>query len=120
CEHQRRNLGTQLLRCAQRRAVDLSLLRSANLDRQLELERRAAACPLQCDSPRAFSESDELRVRARARRKPLRADVQRLEQVRLAGAVLADYEDETGPKVEVEPRVRPDVAQGDRRDDQTA
>jgi len=46
--------------------------------------------------------------------------VQRLEQVRLAGAVLADYEDETGPKVEVEARVRPDVAQGDCRDDQTA
>jgi hypothetical protein len=46
--------------------------------------------------------------------------MQRLQQVRLAGPVLADDQNEPRPEVEVEPRVRPDVAQGDRRNDQTA
>jgi hypothetical protein len=46
--------------------------------------------------------------------------MQRLEQVRLPSAVLADDEDQPRLKVEIETRVRPDVAQRDRRDDQLA
>ena len=44
----------------------------------------------QRDPRRRPAEADELRVGARARREALRADVQRLEQVRLAGAVRPD------------------------------
>jgi hypothetical protein len=46
------------------------------------------------DPRRRLAETDELRVGARPRREPLRADVERLEQVRLADAVRADREDE--------------------------
>jgi len=45
--------------------------------------------------------------------------VQRLEQVRLPGAVRADREDEAGREVEVERRVRPEVAQCDVGDERS-
>jgi hypothetical protein len=48
----------------------------------------------------------------------LRADVQRLEQVRLAGAVWSDDEYQTRLESEVEPCVGADVAQRDFADDQ--
>jgi hypothetical protein len=48
----------------------------------------------------------------------LAADVERLEQVRLAGAVVTDDEYETGFECELEAGVRAEVAQRDRRDDQ--
>jgi len=44
--------------------------------------------------------------------------VERLEQVRLADAVRADGEDETGAQVELQPLVRPEVAERDVLDDQ--
>jgi hypothetical protein len=56
----------------------------------------------QRDARRALAEADQLRVRARARREALRRKVQRLEQVRLAGAVLADDEDDPASETEVE------------------
>src|SRR5438876_100617 len=49
-----------------------------------------------------------------APREPLRPDVKRLEQVRLAGAVRPDEKHQTRLELELEPRVRPDVAQGNR------
>ena len=67
----------------------------------------------------AFAEADELRVGACPRREALRADVQRLEQVRLAGAVRADDEHEAGLELELEPRVRAEVPKRDSVDDQT-
>jgi hypothetical protein len=48
----------------------------------------------------------------------LRADVQRLEQVRLAGAVRPDDKNQTRLETEVEPCVGADVAQRDFADDQ--
>jgi hypothetical protein len=48
----------------------------------------------------------------------LRAEVQRLEQVGLAGAVRTDDENESRLEIEIETRVRADVAQRDRLDDQ--
>jgi hypothetical protein len=44
--------------------------------------------------------------------------MQRLQQVRLSRAVRPDDEYETAFELEIEPRVRPDVAQRDRVDDQ--
>jgi hypothetical protein len=46
----------------------------------------------QLDAGGLGAEADQLRVIARPRREPLRADMQRLEQVRLAGAVRAGDE----------------------------
>ena len=59
------------------------------------------------DSRRALAEANQLRVVSCAGREPLRGDVQRLEQVRLAGAVSTDHEDDPLREVEVERRVRP-------------
>jgi hypothetical protein len=55
-----------------------------------------------------------------AGREPLRREVQRLEQVRLAGAVPADDEDDARDEVEVERRVRPVLAERYAIDDQPA
>ena len=67
-----------------------------------------------------LAEADQLRVGARARREPLRADVQRLEQVRLAGAVRAHGENEPGLERQLQTRVRPEVREEYRGDDQPA
>src|SRR5439155_1679522 len=65
-----------------------------------------------------FAEPNELRIGPSARRKALGSHVQRLEQVRLAGAVRPDDEHQSRLEVEVEASVRPDVAQRNRADDQ--
>jgi hypothetical protein len=46
--------------------------------------------------------------------------VQRLEQVRLAGAVRADDEDEAGLQLQLERVVRAEARERDQRDDQPA
>ena len=61
-----------------------------------------SAVDLQRDARAALAEADQLPVRARPRREALRADVQRLEQVRLARAVLPDDEHDARLEVEVE------------------
>jgi hypothetical protein len=63
---------------------------------------------------------DQLRVGARARREALGADVERLEQVRLAGAVRTGEEDDTGPELQLEPRIGAEVAERDPVDDQVS
>jgi hypothetical protein len=73
---------------------------------------------LERDEGAALAEADQLPVGAGPGREALRADVERLEQVRLAGAVLADDEDDARPEVELEPLVRPVVAERDALDDQ--
>ena len=117
---ERRNLAAELLGGAQRSTVQLRPLPLAGPQRHLQLETRPAALAMQHDASGVLAEPEELCVRPRAWREPLRPDVQRLEQVRLAGAVRPDDQDEPRLEVEFEPRVRPDVAQGDRRNDQTA
>jgi hypothetical protein len=67
-----------------------------------------------------LAEPDQLAVVAGARRKALRREVERLEQVRLADAVAADDEDDPGREVEVERRVRPIPAERYAIDDQPA
>jgi class 3 adenylate cyclase len=77
--------------------------------RDLEVDRCDSTLTPKRDPRRVLAESDHLRIRARARRETLRADVERLQQVRLARAVRADGQDETRLEVEIEPRVRADV-----------
>ena len=118
-EDERRDLRPQLLGRAQRRAVHGCALRRTGAERDLELDRDRRRAPTAQRHPGgALAEADQLRVGARARREALRADVQRLEQVRLAGAVRPDDEHEPRLEVEVEPGVRAEVAERDVRDDQ--
>jgi hypothetical protein len=70
------------------------------------------------DAACVFTEANQLCVGPRPRRKTLRADVQRLEQIRLAGAVRAGDEDEARFELQVEPGVRADVPERDGADDQ--
>ena len=67
-----------------------------------------------------LAEADELRIGPGARREALRADVKRLEQIRLPGAVRAGHEHQPGLQLDVEPSVRAEVPEGGRRDDQPA
>src|SRR5207244_4519605 len=100
--------------------VHLRALRLARSQHDLELERLRITRPPECDPACPLPEADQLRVGPSPRREALRADVQRLEQVRLAGAVRADGQDETWLEVELETRVRAVVAKRDRGDDQPA
>ena len=82
--------------------------------------RHRPAAARQLDAAGSGALADQLHVRARAGREALRADVQRLEQVRLAGAVRPGDEDEPRLERELEPGVRPEVAERDLGDDQPA
>ena len=83
-----------------------------------DLNGRIRTASLDGGAGAAVSEPDQLAVVARARREPLRRDVQRLEQVRLACAVRPGREHEPRPERELEPLVRPEAAERDRLDDQ--
>ena len=114
-EDERRDLRAQLLgrRGAARRSASPASL--PGLQRDLELDRRGRRChrrarPASQPPPRRI----ELRVRPRPRRETLRADVQRLEQVRLARSVGAGDEHEAGHELELEPLVGAEVAERDR------
>jgi len=70
------------------------------------------------DAAAGLTEADQLGVVARAWREALRADVQRLEQVRLADAVRPDRKNEPRLQLQLEPFIRAKVAQRDAGDDQ--
>src|SRR6266536_3101271 len=74
-EHERRNLGAQLLRRAQRCTVQFCPLSFTELDRHFQLDVRASARTTQCDSACLLAEPDELRIGARSRGEALRANV---------------------------------------------
>jgi hypothetical protein len=69
------------------------------------------ACAGNRDSRRLLPEADQLRVLSRAWREALGADVQRLEQVRLADAVRPDGKDDAVGERQVEGRVRAVLAE---------
>jgi hypothetical protein len=79
--------------------------------RQRRLERRLRTTAGDDDPRSLLPEADQLRVLPCPRREPLRADVQRLEQVRFADAVRADREDDPVRERQVERRVRPVLAE---------
>ena len=65
-----------------------------------------ARSPRRATRAASRAEAHQLRVGPRPRREALRADVQRLEQVRLAGAVRTGHEHEARLELQVELRVR--------------
>jgi hypothetical protein len=88
------------------------------LHRHLELDAAAVAAPRQGHPRPLRADPDELLVGARPRREALRTDVERLEQVCLAGPVRAGDEDDPRLQRELEPFVGAKVSKGDRADDQ--
>jgi hypothetical protein len=117
-EDERGDLRPQLLGCAHGRSVQPRPLAFARLQRHLELDRGAPAAAAECDACGFLAEADHLRVGARARREALGADVQRLEQVRLAGPVPPHHEHEPRLEAEVQLLVGAEVPERDRADDQ--
>jgi hypothetical protein len=95
-EDERGGLASQLLCCPQPRPVHLCPLPVNGRERETHLDRRLAPASREPDLRRLSSEADQLRVGPRAGREPLRADVKRLEQIGLAGAVGTDREHEAG------------------------
>ena len=97
--------------------VQLGPLRFPELERHLELDLHVSSCAAQRNPSCLLTKANKLGVGTRTRGEALRADVQRLEQVRLPRPVRTDHEHETGLETEVEPGVRPNVPEGDRVDD---
>ena len=108
----------QLLGRSQRRAVEPSALPFSLAHRHLELQPDLAAAAGHRGACALCTEPHDLRVGAGPRREALRREVHGLEQVRLAHAVRADYEDEPGLQCQLEPLVGAKVAERGRLDDQ--
>jgi hypothetical protein len=117
-EDERRDLCAQLLGRAERGAVHARLLCISRAQGHLDLEPPGAQSACQLDPGGLGPEADELRVVAAPRREALRADVQRLEQVRLARPVLTDGEHEPGLEAQLERGVGAVVAERERLNDQ--
>ena len=109
-EDKRRDERSQLLGRTQRSSVQLGALAFTTADRHLELEPHVAAAARDRRSRTFRAEADDLRIRARAWRKPLRRDMDRFEQVRLPDAVRAHHEHEPRLQSQLEPLVRAEVA----------
>jgi len=92
----------------------LRCARTAHLDRK----RGAGSLAVQRNASGVGAEAHELRVGAGPRRKTLRGDVQRLQKIRLAGAVVADDQDESAIEAQLQARVRAEMPKRDRADDQ--
>ena len=125
--HDRESVGREDERRRPRRAAARRLAaarrsarracRSPSSSVDLELEPRAGrGRPASAIRAASRAEADELRVGPRPRREALRPDVQRLEQVRLAGAVRPDGEHEPGPRARARARAyERKFAERDRR-----
>jgi hypothetical protein len=119
-EDERRQPRAQLLRGRERSPVQPRALRLPGSQAELHLDGSAVPLAAKRDPAGVLAEAQHLRVRARPRREPLRPEVQRLEQVRLSGPVGPDGQHEARLEIEVEPRVRANVPERDRADDQPA
>jgi len=83
------------------------------VERQRDLERGRRSRPVDDDARGRLPELDQLAVGASPRREALGGDMQRLEQVRLAGAVRADDQNDPRLQLQVERGVRPVPAEAD-------
>ena len=117
-EDECRHFAAQLLGRAEAGPVEARTLARAELERHLQLDGRT--CPLapEGDPRRITPEAHQLRVCPRPRREPLRPDVQRLEQIRLAGPVRPRYENQSARKVQVELGIRAEIPERNRAYDQ--
>jgi hypothetical protein len=79
------------------------------MEHDVQLERNAGSITLQPNPGSLLAEPDQLRICPGAWREPLGRDVQRLEEIRLAGAVRADEQDEPGLEGELERGIRAEV-----------
>ena len=110
--------GAQLFRGREGGAVPPDPLRLACGDPDLRLDRDRAAAAGDPRESLLRATADDLAVLTRPEREPLRREVHRLEQVRLAGAVPARDEDEPWLELELEPRIRAHVAERNLLHDQ--
>jgi len=108
----------KLLGGAERGAVQTCAARLARVQDDVGLEGPRAVRPRERDAARVGAEADQLCVAPRSRREALGPDVECLEEVGLAGAVRAGDEDDPGLERELEPRIRAEVPERDRADDQ--
>ena len=119
-EDERGELAPQLLGGAEHGAVEAGPLGLGRAEGDGDGHRHRPAAARQLDAAGGRALADQLHVGARAGREALRADVQRLEEVRLAGAVRPRDENEPRLERELEPGIRPEVAERDLGDDQPA
>ena len=119
-EDERREAQAELFCRVERRAVQPDALALTRGDRHLRIDGSACLGALEPHPRRLIAEANETGLRARPRGEPLRADVQRLEEVRLTDAVRADHDDEAFAKLEIERGVRAKAPERDPRDDQPA
>ena len=120
-EDECRQLAPQLLRRRAPRAVELGALRPRRRERHLHLRTaRRRACRADAIAAASAPKRTSCASDPGPRREALRADVQRLEQVRLAGAVRRRPRARARLQRELEPRVRAEVAERELADDQPA
>jgi hypothetical protein len=119
-EDERGEARAELLGRGGRRAVETNPLALAERHRHLRPHRRAALAAHEADARGLLAEADEPRLGPCARREPLGADVDRLEQVRLADAVRAYDDDQPGLEVKLERGIGAEARERDPRDDQPA
>ena len=110
--------GAQLFRGREGGAVPPDPLRLACGDPDLRLDRDRAAAAGDPRESLLRATADDLAVLTRPEREPLRREVHRLEQVRLAGAVPARDQDEPCLELELEARIRAHVAERNLLHDQ--
>src|SRR5262249_7563008 len=119
-EDERGELASQLFGGAEACAVQDCPLPLVPAQRELDADPGPAPEAVGDDTAGLLADTDDVAVGPRARRETLGAQVQRLDQVRLAGPVRADEQHEPGLERELEPRVGADVPERDRLDDQPA
>ena len=97
-------------------AVDADPLRLARLEADAQLVRAVATLDLDLNPSRRLAEAHDLALVARAARAAGAAEVQRLEEVRLAGAVAAVDDGQPGAEGDVRARVGAEVPHPEARD----
>src|SRR5262249_30336119 len=102
CEDERRELTPKRLGRGKPRAVELRRLRGTRCELDPYAVPDTGPRELQLHRRRLVALADHARVAARPGREALRAEMDRLEQARLAGAVLAGHEDDTRRECELE------------------
>ena len=119
-EDESRQLVAEPLSGAQAFAVQLHAPRLVSREDDVGLECRLAQRATEGDAACIGAEADQLGVAARAWREALGPDVERLEQIRLPGAVRPVQQDDPRLEGQLERGVRAKVTKGDLVDDQPA
>jgi len=119
-EDERRELAAQGLRRGEPCPVELGDLAGAGRKLHAHAVADAGAREVQLHGGRLLAVADQPCVASRSRREALRADMDGLEEARLAGAVLARHEHDPGRELELERSVAAEAPERDGVDDQTS